>query len=123
MLLPIMEPPRHEDLVVWDVASGEEVFHPKGYGFGVGFSPDGSRLLTFKLNTAVRLSPSVPEMFVALFETTDWTEVAAEKLGTANSASFSGDGKRLALGGRDRQQNGQLRAARPARWSARRLGR
>ncbi len=105
MLLPLLEAPRNEDLVVWDVASGKELFHPKGYGLGAEFSPDGSRLITFKKNTAIRLSPSVPEFFVALFDTANWTEVAAGQLGSGMSFSFSGDSKLLALGGWDRQRD------------------
>ena len=104
-LLPLTEPPRNEELVVWDAASAEEVFHPKGHGFTVQFSPDGSRLLTFKINTAQRISPLIPETFLALFETTGWAEVDTGKLGNVSSYSFSDDGKRLAVGGFDRQRN------------------
>ena len=42
---------------------------------------------------------------VALGDTAGWTEVAAGTLGTVRSYSFSGDGKRLAVGGLDRQRN------------------
>ena len=104
-LLPLAEAARNEDLVVWDVATGEEVFHPKGHGFAALFSPDSSRLLSFKINTALRLHPSVPETFLALFDTAGWTEVASEKTGHVRSFSFSGDGKRLAIGGQDRQRD------------------
>jgi WD40 repeat protein/serine/threonine protein kinase len=115
MLFPLAEPPRNEELIVWDVASGKEAFHPKGYGLGAEFSPDGSRLLTFRKNTALRLSPGTPEFFVALFNTATWTEVAPGQLGSGGSFSFSGDGKRLALGGTDRQRNVQfLRIVDPA---------
>ncbi len=105
MLLPMLEAPRNEDFVVWDVASGKEIFHPKGYGLGAEYSPDGSRLVTFKKNTAIRLAPSVPEFFVALFDTAGWTEVAAGQLGSSMGFSFSGDSKWLALGGWDRQRD------------------
>jgi WD40 repeat protein len=105
MMLPLMEAPRNEDFVVWDVASGKELFHPKGYGFGAEFSPDGSRLVTFKKNTGLRLTPSVPEFFVALFDTAGWTEVAPGQLGSGMSFSFSGNSKLLALGGWDRQRD------------------
>jgi WD40 repeat protein len=104
-LLPLTESPRNEDLVVWDVASGNEVFHPKGHGFTALFSPDSSRLLSFKMNTALRLHPAVPETFLALFDTAGWTEVATEKSGHVRSFSFSGDGKLLAIGGQDRQRD------------------
>ena len=99
MLLPFLEAPRSEDLIVWEVAGAKEIFHPKGYGFGVEFSPDGSRLLTLRRNTALRLHPSTPEVFVALFDTKTWTVVAPDKLGFGSFLSFSGDGKRLAIGG------------------------
>ncbi len=102
MLIPAFEPPRHEDLVVWEVASGAEVFHPKGFGFVAAFSPDGTRLLTFKMNAAFRLFPQTPETFVALFDTSNWKEVDPGQLGWATSFAFSADGQKLALGGLDR---------------------
>jgi WD40 repeat protein len=102
MLLPLAEPPRNEDLIVWEVASGKEVFHPKGYGLSVEFNPDGSRLLSLRKNPALRLTSQAPEFFVALFDTATWKEVAAGQLGSATSYSFSENGKRLALGGWDR---------------------
>jgi len=105
MLLPIAEPPRKEDLIVWEIQSGKEIFHPKGYGFISLFSPDGSRLLTFKKYTGLRLTPIEPEISVVLFDTTDWKEIGAGRLGTASSFSFSANGKRLALGGEDRKNN------------------
>jgi len=105
MLLPLLEAPRNEDLIVWEVASAKEIWHPKGYGFNVAFSPDGSRLLTLRTNTALRLHPSTPEVFVALFDTSNWSEVAPGKLGADGSYSFSANGKRLALGGFDRQRD------------------
>jgi len=112
-LWPITEPSRNEDLVVWDVDSGAEVFHPKGYGYLAQFSPDGSRLVTFK--STLRLTQSSPESVLALFDTAGWTEVAAGKLGSASSFSFSGFGKRLAVGGLDRQSNAHfVRVLNPA---------
>jgi eukaryotic-like serine/threonine-protein kinase len=97
MLMPWLEEPRNEELVVWNVASGKEAFHPKGYGDVVQFSPDGSRLFTLKKNTAFRAVATAPESFSALFDTSTWTEVAPGKLGSAVSADFSGDGKFLAV--------------------------
>ncbi|HUY33844.1 MAG TPA: protein kinase [Pirellulales bacterium] len=97
-----------EDLVIWDLASGKEVFHPKGFGAVAQFSPDGSRFLSLKVNAAFRLSRTIPEMFVSLFDTAGWTEIAAGKLGMAELYSFSGDGKRLALGMRYRQRSANL---------------
>ena len=105
MLLPLAEPARNEDLIVWDTATGKELFHPKGFGLGAEFSPDGTRLVTFKRNSAIRLTSSVPEFFFALFDTENWKEVAPGELGSGNSFSFSGDSKWLALGGKDRQRD------------------
>ena len=102
MLNPLLEPPRNEDLVVWDVASGVEVFHPRGFGFICAFSPDGGRLLTDKLNPAIRLTPQIPETLIALIDTSNWTEVNTANLGSADSFAFSASGKSLALGGYDR---------------------
>ncbi|MBI3861063.1 MAG: hypothetical protein HY290_04125, partial [Planctomycetia bacterium] len=107
-LIPLTEPPRNEDLVVWDVDSGEEVFHPQGHGFIALFSPDSSRLVSFRMNTALRVTPSTPESFLALFDTADWKAVADGTLGTVSSFAFSGDGKRLAIGGIDRQRNARF---------------
>ena len=105
MLLPFLEKGRNEDLVVFDIGDSKEVFHPKGHGFTGIFSPDSSRLLTLKMNPSLRLTPAEPEHFVALFDTANWKEVASGKLGSAHSYSFSGDGKYLALGGRDWMRN------------------
>jgi WD40 repeat protein len=105
MFYPSMEPPRNEDLVVWEVATGVEVFHPKGFGFVAEFSPDGSHLLTFKLNTGLRPTPSVPETFVALLNTADWTEVDPGSFGSAHFFAFSPSGQQLALGGYDRTKD------------------
>ncbi len=109
MLLPLAEAPRQEDLVVWDLNTGKELHHPKGYGMGALFSPDGTKLFTFKKNTAMRLTPSTPEFFVALFDTATWKEISpGPQLGSwgeAQAFSFSGDGKKLALGGRDRMKS------------------
>jgi WD40 repeat protein len=107
-LLPLTEPPRNEDLVVWDVASGEEVFHPQGHGFVALFSPDGSRLLSFKMNTSLRLHPAAPENFLALFDTANWKEIPTKEPGTIRSFTFSNDGKRLAIGGVDRPRDAQF---------------
>jgi eukaryotic-like serine/threonine-protein kinase len=124
-LLAFTKPPRNEDLVVWNVASGEEAFHPKGYGFGVLFSPDGSRLVTLKRDTAFRIWQPRHDEFVALFDTADWSEIAPGKLGMAHAPdvkrgvgsgfSFNGDGTRLALAGWDRQRSvGFMRIINPA---------
>ncbi|HEX4794446.1 MAG TPA: protein kinase, partial [Humisphaera sp.] len=102
MVLPVFESPRFEDFVVWDVGSGAEVFHPKGYGFVAAFSPDGTRLLTFKMNTALRLTPITPETQLALFDTSNWTEVNAGKLGSPKRFAFSVATGKLALGDDDR---------------------
>ncbi len=102
MFFPWLNAPRNEELVVWNVASGKEVFHPKGYGYGAQFSPDGSRLFTLKKNTAFRAVATAPESFSALFDTATWEEVAPGKLGSAVSADFSGDGKFLAIADFDR---------------------
>lgn len=104
-LLPFTESPRNEDMVVWEIATGAELFHPKGRGFVVQFNPDSSQLVTMKVNTGFRFTPSTPEAFFTLYETTNWTEVAADKLGAARSFAFSGNGKKLVLGGRDRQKD------------------
>ncbi len=107
-LLPLTEPPRNEDLVVWDIASGEEVFHPKGHGFVALFSPDGSRLLSFKMNTSLRLRTAAPESFLTLIDTANWTEIPTGNPGTIRSFAFSNDGKRLAIGGVDRPRDAQF---------------
>ena len=103
--MPLFEPPRNEDIVVWEVAGAKEIWHPQGYGFAAVFSPDSSRLLTFRKNTAVRFASPTPEIFVALVDTETWTEVSLGQPVVGGSFSFSGDGKRLALGGFDRQRN------------------
>jgi serine/threonine protein kinase/WD40 repeat protein len=102
MFIPWLEEPRNEELVVWNVASGKDVFHPKGYGYVAQFSPDGSRLFTLKKNTALRAVATAPESFSALFDTATWQEVAPGKLGSSVSADFSGDGKFLAIADFDR---------------------
>jgi WD40 repeat protein/serine/threonine protein kinase len=107
-LLPWADARRQEDLVVWDVAGGKEVFHPKGCGFVALFSPDGSRLLTYRMNTAFRPTAYTPEFFASLIETGRWAPVVDIKLGLPQSFSFSGDGKRLALGILDRARGGSV---------------
>jgi WD40 repeat protein len=96
------EPPRNADMIAWEVSDGKEVLHPKGYGFVARFSPDGSQLLTFKLNPAGRKTRQVPEYFTVLFNTTDWSELP-QHFEWVQSFSFSGDSKWLALGGWDRK--------------------
>jgi serine/threonine protein kinase/WD40 repeat protein len=107
-LLPWADAQRQEDLVVWDVAGGKEVFHPKGCGFVALFSPDGSRLLTYRMNTAFRPTAFTPEFYASLIETGRWAPVADIKPGQPQSVSFSGDGKRLALGILDRARGGSV---------------
>ncbi|MFN0055579.1 MAG: protein kinase domain-containing protein [Planctomycetales bacterium] len=104
-LLAFTEPALNEELIVWEVESGAEVFRPKGFGVAAMFSPDGSRLLTFKVNKGLRLTPSTPETTVALFDTSSWTQIAEGQLGTARCFCFSADSQRFALGGRDRRRN------------------
>ncbi|HEY2146366.1 MAG TPA: serine/threonine-protein kinase, partial [Pirellulales bacterium] len=101
MLMPWMEPPRNEDLVVFELSNGKEVFHPKGYGFYASFSPSGSRLVTLKKIGKFRPLPTMPETTVALFDSNTWTEITPDKLSPAISFSFSSNGKWLAIGGFD----------------------
>ncbi len=101
MLMPWMEPPRNEDLVVFELSNGKEVFHPKGYGFYANFSPSGSRLVTLKKSKKFRALLPIPETSVALFDTNTWTEIAPDTLGPGVSFSFSSNGKWLAIGGFD----------------------
>jgi WD40 repeat protein len=116
----IAKAPPNEDLVVWELASGKEIFHPQGYGVVAQFSPDGSRLVTFKRDLTLALTPMA--MFrVALFDTARWTEVAVGQLGaidisqvgeihnlTTEVAAFSRDGKRLALQCWDGQRHARV---------------
>ncbi|HKD38284.1 MAG TPA: serine/threonine-protein kinase, partial [Pirellulales bacterium] len=101
MLMPWMEAPRNEELVVFELSTGKEVFHPKGYGFFAEFSPSGSRLVTLKKDPHFRPLPTTPETIVALIDTNTWTEIAPDTLGPGVSFSFSSNGKWLAVGGFD----------------------
>ncbi len=105
MLMPLFEAPRNEDLVVWEVAGAKEILASQRIRLCCRVqsrqlaSPDVSQ------NTAVSWHPSTPEIFVALVDTATWTEVSLGQPVVGGSFSFSADGKRLALGGFDRQRN------------------
>jgi serine/threonine protein kinase/WD40 repeat protein len=101
MLMPWMEPSRNEELIVFNLSTGKEVFHPKGYGYFAEFSPSGSRLVTLRKNRGFRPLPTMPETTVALFDTNTWSEIAPDTLGPAICFSFSSNGKWLAIGGFD----------------------
>jgi len=101
-LLAWTEPPRNEDLIVWEVETGKERFHPKGFGLACQFSPDGSRLLAYRRNPGIRLTAAQVEFATTLFDITTWKEIQPEVWGPSTSFGFSGDGKKLALGWRDR---------------------
>src|SRR5262249_21717514 len=96
-LIPALVSRRKMGLKVWKLDGGAVVFNPSDVGASGAFSPDGRFLLAYKRYTSVRLSPRTPELLGSLWRTSDWTELRT--FGPAESWSFDGTGRLLALAG------------------------
>jgi eukaryotic-like serine/threonine-protein kinase len=93
-LLPIFKPTRDPELVVWNLETREEVFRPKGVGFQVKFSPDGSKLLTARENQT-RLTAFNVEQVFTLFDVRDWRAQELQQPGEITAYCFDSSGNRL----------------------------
>jgi WD40 repeat protein len=100
-----LEPWRHSpmegELVIWDIASGRELYARRGLRGGlldVAFSPDGRTLIS------AYAGPSATQGEMAVWEVTSGREglVVCNPGGSAWSVAFSPDGRRLVSAGEDR---------------------
>ena len=111
----LADPPATMNVVVWNVANGEELFRSDDFGLDVCFSPDGTRLLTFRLNRTGQDASRAPDTFASLLDTVNRSERAQGRLGAAECFSFDGEGTCLALAGWDREREiGFVRLINPA---------
>jgi WD40 repeat protein len=92
--LPIFEPTRDPELVVWNLETEEEVFRRQGFGFQVKFSPDGSKLLTARENKT-RLTAFHVEQVFTLFDVRDWSAQELKQPGEITAYCFDSSGNRL----------------------------
>lgn len=90
---------QREVLKVWDVASGAEVFAPRGVGVMAAFSPDGKLLLAYSRIFKIGLLPGTPDYEVKLWETTTWKEQRTLSEAVWQSFDISPDSRRVVVAG------------------------